>query len=237
MKKILICNLLIVLVLYFYIITNRLFSFSKLNNSLLFLILNILLIFLLIISVLILFLKKKNINLYIIIMIFLLSITSFTALYNSCYKTSSYIFGTSMEPTFEDNEKVYVTYSESFERNDIIAFLVNNTDYVYKPFSNMYFIKRIIGMPRDTVKWIDGVLYVNEKVVEEDYISTFIETSDFYGEFAYIIDGIEYKTFIIPDGFVFVLGDNRGVNNGVNNSLDSREIGLVPIKNIVGEIN
>lgn len=79
------------------------------------------------------------------------------------------------------------------------------------------FVKRIIGLPGETIKVHNGVVYINGKPLEESYITPDRAPIG------------EFNSYIIPDGNVFVMGDNR------NNSQDSRYWGPLPIKNIKGE--
>ena len=76
-----------------------------------------------------------------------------------------------------------------------------------------FLIKRVIGLPGDIVRSIDGELFINDKKIEEDYAKG--ETSDF-----------EVK---VRKGEYFVLGDNREV------SLDSRYFGSFERKQIKGK--
>jgi signal peptidase I len=79
------------------------------------------------------------------------------------------------------------------------------------------FVKRIIGLPGETIKVHKGVVYINGKPLEEPYITP---------DRAPIM---EFSSYIIPDDHVFMMGDNR------NNSQDSRFWGPLPIENIKGE--
>lgn len=79
------------------------------------------------------------------------------------------------------------------------------------------FVKRIIGLPGETIKVHNGVVYINEKPLDEPYITPDRAPVG------------EFSSFIIPDDHVFVMGDNR------NNSQDSRYFGPLPIENIKGE--
>ena len=82
---------------------------------------------------------------------------------------------------------------------------------------NKELIKRAIGLPGDTLEIASGRVYIDGYPLEEPYLNQYW-TGD-------------YPVIVIPDGFIYVLGDNR------NNSLDSRSIniGLVPITNIAGK--
>ncbi len=79
-------------------------------------------------------------------------------------------------------------------------------------------IKRVIGLPGETVEYKDNKLYINGKYYEEDFIDTnTVKTEDF------AVNGV------IPEGKYLVLGDNRG------NSEDSRDYGLISKKDIIGK--
>lgn len=129
--------------------------------------------------------------------------------------------GPSMLPTLHDRDHMIVNkfiYRVSKpKRFDIVIFHAT----VQKDF-----IKRIIGLPGEHVMVKDNVLYINGEAVDEPFLdeeNVLLYTDDFNLE---NLPG-SYET--VPDGYVFVLGDNR------NNSTDSRSLGVIPIDEIVGK--
>jgi len=119
--------------------------------------------------------------------------------------------GFSMVPTLKDGEYVLVNrlaYRNNLpKRGDIIVFVSPQT-------SNLDLIKRVIGLPGNTVRIIDGIVQVNGQTLKEPYIAA-----------APIYDG-EWN---VPDRQLFVLGDNR------NDSSDSHAWGLLPTENVIGK--
>lgn len=128
------------------------------------------------------------------------------------------IKGNSMEPNFHDNEyiltdKISYRFREP-KRGEIVIFKApKNPDIDY--------IKRIIGLPEEKVKIQNGAVYVNGKKLDEPYINDI--TSLFPQQF--MQEGIEIT---VPDGYLFVLGDNR------QHSSDSREFGPIQETQIIG---
>lgn len=134
--------------------------------------------------------------------------------------------GQSMMPTLEHNDRMIVNkigYNISEpDRFDIIVFHApQNKDY----------IKRVIGVPGDTIRYEDDVLYLNGDAVDEAYLDDYKAASTsrpFTGDFD-LEDVTGYDT--VPDDHFFVLGDNR------QHSKDSRHIGFVHEDEIVGKAN
>jgi signal peptidase I len=122
------------------------------------------------------------------------------------------VLGPSMEPTLHDLERLFVNkliYRMHAPRHgDIVVF-------AYPRDPHRDFIKRVIGLPGETVEIRDGRVYINGQYQEEPYI-------------AYPDNFTNYGQVKVPDGNVFVLGDNR------RNSEDSRYFGFVPLANIRG---
>jgi len=143
------------------------------------------------------------------------------------------ISGTSMEPSFFSKEYLIVdklTYNFSDpKRGDVIVFrrpepACNshiNRSYVHQvaiqgPCNN--YIKRIIGLPGETVAIRDGKVKINGEIINEDYIPKNIPT-------------LGNQTVVLGEKKYFVLGDNREPNA----SMDSREWGVLPETHIVGK--
>lgn len=128
------------------------------------------------------------------------------------------INGASMEPTYHNTEliltnKIAYKLGEP-KRGEVI---------IFKSPSNkeIDYIKRIIGLPGDTVKLSSNRFYVNGQLVEEPYLDPELVTSP--GSFLH-----EDEEIVVPDGEFFVVGDNRP------HSSDSREFGPIPMKDIIG---
>lgn len=119
--------------------------------------------------------------------------------------------GYSMQPTLEDGEFILVNkmsyqWSE-VDRGDIIVF-----HFPINPEEEL--IKRVIGLPGDSVVVQNNQVFVNGQALNEPYIS---QAPMYSGE------------WVVQENYLFVLGDNR------NNSNDSKDWGMLPMENIVGK--
>lgn len=127
------------------------------------------------------------------------------------------VSGHSMETTLSDGDNLIVekmTYRfEDPKRYDIIVF-----PFKYK--ENTYYIKRIIGLPGETVQVIDGYTYIDGELLE----------SDIYGAEVMEESGIAEEPITLGDDEYFVLGDNR------NHSSDSRDpsVGVLTRDDLIG---
>ncbi|GGD68558.1 signal peptidase I [Paenibacillus nasutitermitis] len=138
--------------------------------------------------------------------------------------------GPSMEPNFYTGERLIVNkiiYDiRQPKHGEVVVFHV--------PEENRDFIKRVIGVPGDKVKYDGDNLYINGEKVEEPYLKESIEAAKAKGEI-FNSQGSEsnfpngnFQTDIVPDDTILAFGDNR------RNSRDSRMIGYVSDKQIIG---
>ena len=118
--------------------------------------------------------------------------------------------GDSMNPSLYSHQTMLVEKVSKFfnipERESVVI--------VHYPNSNNNYVKRVIGLPGETVSISDSTVYINGQPLHEDYTS---------GEEIPDMDPVT-----VPDNCIFVLGDNRA------NSQDSRYVGCIPRKDIVG---
>ena len=150
----------------------------------------------------------------------LLIVLTITASYfittNVFVKTA--VAGVSMEPTLMEGQVVIVNkieyYLKSPKRNDVIVYKQSNREHSY------YEIKRVIGLPGETVKIKNGIIYINDEVLKEKVKTETIENA-----------GLAEEGIKLDDNEYFVLGDNR------NDSEDSRfaSVGNVLKNEILGK--
>jgi signal peptidase I len=123
--------------------------------------------------------------------------------------------GLSMAPTLEDHDRLIVNklvYELGEPRPGDIVML-------YYPLNpEKMFVKRVIAKEGDSVRIVDGHVYVNDVPLHDDYVPEEFRSHDDWGP------------QIVQQGYYFVMGDHR------NNSSDSRHWGPVPKKYIVGKV-
>lgn len=116
-----------------------------------------------------------------------------------------------MEPALSDKQLVFVNkWNKDFERFDIVVIKKNNNIY----------IKRIVGLPSETIEYIDDKLYVNGKIINENFEHEITENIKFQ-------TGKDYE---LPNDSYIVMGDNR------IDSIDSRGFGIVLKSEIIGKL-
>jgi signal peptidase I len=130
------------------------------------------------------------------------------------------VSGDSMYPTFKNGEYILTNLiaikTNGIQRGDVIVFkapLEQEKD----------FIKRVIGLPGDTVMLKDSYVYVNNKKLDESaYLASDVQT---YGA-SFMKEG---QPVLVPEDNYIVFGDNRPFSS------DSREWGLLPTKDVIGK--
>ena len=158
--------------------------------------------------------SKKSILLDYLKVIVITLIVTYGVLY---FVQISKVYGTSMLPTYHEGnivlvDKVFYKHSEP-KRNDIVV-----VDYKDANMKETFIIKRVVGIGGDHIEIKDNELYLNGELLEEDYINgAMINSEDM------LVD--------VPEGKVFVMGDNR------NNSLDSRKLGYFDFEDdVIGKV-
>jgi len=128
--------------------------------------------------------------------------------------------GASMDTTFKDGEYILTNKLAyrvgTHKQGDVVVFDSPEN-------SDIDFIKRIIGLPGDKIRVTDGHVYVNDKMLEEPYLT--VSTSTFDGGFL-----VEDEEVTVPEGYLWVMGDNRP------RSSDSRSFGPVEQIHVVGKV-
>ena len=123
--------------------------------------------------------------------------------------------GQSMAPTLADQDRLIVNkfvYRVGAPRKGDIVML-------YYPINpDKSFVKRVIAEEGDTVRIVDGRVYVNDVPMDDSFVPPEFRSHDDFGP------------QVIQEGYYFVMGDHR------NNSSDSRHWGLVPKKYIIGKV-
>ena len=148
--------------------------------------------------------------------------------------------GRSMTPSLQDQERIFVNRAQFLAIDvggwlDRLPYVTVDADWTWRPFgmpdrgdivvldppasSDDPYIKRVIGLPGETVTFADGRVLIDGVPLDEPYLAEMDTTCR----------GSWCAMGPIPDGMVYVLGDNR------NNSADSRAFGPVAIDHLVGQ--
>ena len=145
--------------------------------------------------------NKKEAVTYLLIILFIILVRTYVV-------TPVRVSGSSMANTLKNGEILLLNKFE-YRFSDIKRF-----DIVVVKAHGERIIKRVIGLPGETLKYENGILYINDKMIEENYLDEVTKDFTYEGK--------------IPDEYYFVMGDNR------DDSLDSRYFGCFPKKDILG---
>ena len=145
--------------------------------------------------------------------------------------------GVSMEPNFHKNNYLIVDIISYKigppERGDVVVFrypsnrspnnnLVHHITRIISPYPEdrpVYHIKRIVGLPGERITFLDGEVFINGEVIQEDYIPPYVQTAP-----------LNKPDFLLSESQYFVMGDNRAA------SFDSRSWGPLEKRDIVGAV-
>ncbi|MDO4903074.1 MAG: signal peptidase I [Limosilactobacillus sp.] len=141
--------------------------------------------------------------------------------------------GPSMEPNLVNNERVFSLKTAKIHRGSVVVFDANGVDPQVS--TKTEYVKRVIGVPGDTVESKNGNIYVNGKKINQNYISKSQRNS---GTGNWTLKSISVQngwlknnsTTKVAKGEYFVLGDHRSVSN------DGRYWGFVPKSKIDGVV-
>ena len=158
----------------------------------------------------------------------------------------------SMYPTLIENQRLYlnrtyrITRKNNFKRGNIITFespsnaiisgdidqsnpvavyeggpknIFTKFAYYVLGYNKTSYIKRVIALPGEHVKITGGSVYINGEKLEEPYLQSDVMT-----------ESSNYNDFIVPEGYIFAMGDNR------SNSSDCRHFGCIPYNKIEGKV-
>lgn len=148
----------------------------------------------------------KEIGSYILVIILIILIKNFIV-------SPIRVNGTSMYPTLHDTD-IMLLNKISYRFSNIERF-----DIIVLEYEDEYLIKRVIGLPGEKIEYKNNKLYVNNKIIEENFDKQDIENFKLQ----------EIGASKVPENFYFVVGDNR------LNSKDSRRIGFISRNQIKGK--
>lgn len=143
--------------------------------------------------------NKKNLRSALFELVFLIGCGLF-AFSLRPYMAFYIIPSSSMEATLKPGDIGFGTKARQIQRGDILSFRMPEV-------SNKTFVKRVIGLPGETIQVVEGVVYIDGVLLVEDYISS--------------TDCFVYNPVTLKEDEYYMLGDNRG------NSADSRDWGPV----------
>ncbi|MEG0255071.1 MAG: signal peptidase I [Vagococcus sp.] len=136
--------------------------------------------------------------------------------------------GESMMPNLVDGEKAIALKVGEIKRFDVIPLKAPDDP-------ELYYVKRVIGLPGDTVEYKEDQLIVNGKPLKEDYLNQYKKEFHEAGNTGPLTEDFTLQNLTgqqtVPENTYFVLGDNRQV------SKDSRfpEVGFIPKDNVIGK--
>lgn len=133
------------------------------------------------------------------------------------------VSGTSMQPTFEENNRMIAVRNFTPKRNDVVALIAPKAA---NDVPGSVYIKRVIGLPGDKLVSKNDKMYVNGKLISEPYLNNKYKKADNDAGQTYTTN----FTVKVPKGYYWVMGDHRDI------SRDSHIFGPVKRKNLMGKV-
>ena len=146
----------------------------------------------------------------------------------------------SMKETLYEGDRVVVLKTRKLEYGDIVVFKYDSNIQREDPnLNNDLLIKRVIAKANDKFECINGIVYINDVKLEEDYVNELNIDNSSYSLFDIInnnsnkdelFDIITSNGGLVPEGYYICLGDNRRISN------DSENFGLISSTQIYGKV-
>lgn len=127
--------------------------------------------------------------------------------------------------TFEAPSKSILSAYEADMNNPVAVYdyepegLFAKFSYYVLEFTKTSYIKRVIGVENDHIKIENGKVYLNDEELDEPYLNEGV-----------ITEGGIFNDIVVPEGYVFVMGDNR------SHSTDSRAFGCIPVERVESKV-
>lgn len=174
--------------------------------------------------------SKRLYDIYDIISIIPFFIALVTVL-NAFILSPATVTRTSMEPNYYEGDNVFILHTKSYERYDVVIVLANESEYnentgLYS--RNEHYIKRIIGLPGETVTITGGEIYIDGELLDDP--TRLKVGAGTYCNVGALQDETQSCTFTVPEGEYFLIGDNREA------SYDSRALGSFKLEDLFGKV-
>ena len=140
---------------------------------------------------------------------------------------------TSMEPNYHEGDNVFILHTNNYDRFDVVIVLAEEGEL--NPETGLYsrnehYIKRIIGLPGETVTIREGLIYIDGSDIPLDDTTTLKVGAETHCNVGALQNDDEWCTFTVPPGEYFLIGDNREA------SLDSRSLGPFSEEELFGKV-
>jgi len=151
--------------------------------------------------------------------------------FNSFVISPATVTHTSMEPNYFEGDNIFLLHMTKYNRFDVVVVLAEESSYLEESDNysmNEYYIKRIIGLPGETVSIANGSVSINGELIDDSkYLKLNTMT---YCDLGTNENPDDVCTFVVPEGEYFLMGDNRRA------SYDSRDVGTFKEDHLYGKV-